>query len=200
VSIFFVIQLNSVLRRLTAISLLLILSFNLVGYRMLLQLWETQASNRLEAKLDKQEYDEKDLVEMKIPLTVPYGSSSKEFDRCSGEIDIEGVHYKYVQRKVYNDSLILLCIPNKEKMQIASAREEFSRLVNEVQKSNTGKKSSDANTSLLLKFSLSDYTFQQTTEWNIRLSTEAADYYTSSIALLSSPAAASPGQPPDFTI
>lgn len=185
------------MRRLTAISLFLILSFNLVGYKVLLQYWENEANTKLEAKLDKQEYDEKELVEMKIPLTVPYGSSSKDFERYSGEIDIEGVHYKYVQRKVYNDSLVLLCIPNKEKTQIATAREEFSRMINELQKDNNGKKSS-SNTSLPVKFSLSDYTFQQNTEWNILLSNENKTFHLSNVTLLSSTIFPSLGQPPEL--
>lgn len=187
------------MRRLTAISLLLTLFFNLVGYRMLLQYWETEANTRLEVKIDKQEYDEKELVEMKIPLTVPYGNSSKEFERYSGEIDIAGVHYKYVQRKVYNDSLILLCIPNKEKTQIATAREAFSVLINELQKETSGKKSSGTN-SLALKFSLSDYTLQQSAEWNVLISVDNRMFHSSDVSLLSSTIFSSPGQPPENII
>jgi hypothetical protein len=190
-------QLKLALRRLTAISLLLIFFFNLVGYRVLLQYWENQANTKLEAKLDKQEYDEKDLVEMKIPLTVPYGSCSKDFERYSGEIDIEGVHYKYVQRKVYNDSLVLLCIPNKEKTQLATARDEFCRMINEFQKENHGKKSSGTN-SLALKFSLSDYTLQQSAEWNVLFSGENKTFQLSNVALFCSTVFSTPGQPPEY--
>lgn len=163
---------------------------------MLLQYWETEANNRLEVKIDKQEYDEKELVEMRIPLTVPYGNSSKEFERYSGEIDIAGVHYKYVQRKVYNDSLILLCIPNKEKTQIATAREAFSLLVNELQKETSGKKSSCPN-SLALKFSLSDYTLQQSAEWNVLFADVNTIFHLSNVALISSTISSLPGQPPE---
>lgn len=184
------------MRRLTAIFLLLTLFFNLVGYKMLLQYWETEANNRLEVKIDKQEYDEKELVEMKIPLTVPYGNSSKEFERFSGEIDIAGVHYKYVQRKVYNDSLILLCIPNKEKTQIATAREAFSVLINELQKETSNKKSSGTN-SLALKFSLSDYTLQQSAEWNVLFADVNTIFHLSNVALISSIISSLPGQPPE---
>jgi hypothetical protein len=37
-----------------------------------------------------------------------------------------------VKRKVYNDTLILMCIPNHSKMKLNSAKEQFFSLVNDI--------------------------------------------------------------------
>lgn len=81
--------------------------------------------------------------------------------------------------------------------QAISARDEFSRLVNELHK-NVTKKGSEQNNSVTLKFSSGDYTVQQTTEYSAVVETPSTKFYPSSVNLLLSPAAASPGQPPDF--
>ena len=184
------------MRRLTAISLTLIFLFNLFGYRALLQYWETQGNIKLEARLDQRQYDEKDLVEVKIPIHLPYHSNWSDFERYDGEIDIDGVHYKYVKRKIFNDSLILLCIPNDIKIKISTARDEFFSLVNDLQKDAANSKSS--HSSFSFHFSVGDYICQENEEWNIPAETDAVVYcYPAPVRLLSF-SATSPWQPPDF--
>jgi len=78
-----------------------------------------------------------------------------------------------------------------------SAREEFARLVGELQKQAT-KKTSEQNNTVKVKFSFSDYTFQQTTEYTAVAEIPVVKFYSSAVNLSPSPAAASPGQPPDF--
>lgn len=83
--------------------------------------------------------------------------------------------------------------------QAMSAREEFARLVNELQKSAT-KKSSEQSNSVTVKFSFSDYTVQQVAEHPVIAVTFSTTFYSSAVNIVPSPAAASPGQPPDFTV
>ena len=87
---------------------------------------------QLEARLDKNEFKENELIEIKIPLNLPYQLNWKSFERFDGEIDVDGIHYKYVKRKIYNDSLILLCLPNKSKQQIEKAEEDYFKIVNDI--------------------------------------------------------------------
>lgn len=86
---------------------------------------------------------------------------------------------------------------NNTRQHAVSAREEFARLVSELQKTVT-KKSSEQNNSVKIKFSFSDYTFQPNIECNSIVVTPVVKFYSSTVNLLPSPAAASPGQPPDF--
>jgi hypothetical protein len=107
------------------------------GYRFILDHFEQRAEANLVSKLDQSDYDESQLIEVKVPISLPYQVDWKDFERYDGEIEINGVHYNYVKRKVQNDSLVLLCIPNTDKMKIYNAREEFFSLVNNLQQNNS---------------------------------------------------------------
>ena len=146
------------LRKIAAILLLLILLFNWVGYRLFSDFLMHCADIRLEARLDKNDFREDDLVEIKIPLHLPYQLNWKSFERFDGEIDVDGVHYKYVKRKIYNDSLVLLCLPNKTKQNIEKAKDEYFKIVNDIDPS-AQKKS--GNNNLSFKNILSEFFVDQ---------------------------------------
>jgi len=95
--------------------------------------------NQMVAKIDRSEYDDKDLIEVKVPVNLPYQTNWQDFERYDGEIQIAGVHYNYVKRKLQNDTLILMCIPNTDKMKLFNARETFFSLVNDMQQTESGK-------------------------------------------------------------
>jgi len=107
------------LRKIAAILLLAILVFNWVGYRVLTYYLQNKSDSHLQAKIDVDDYAPSDLVELRIPLSLPYMTSWDNFERYDGEIEVNGIHYKYVKRKIVNDSLVLLCLPdvNKTKME-----------------------------------------------------------------------------------
>ena len=95
---------------------------------------EETASAKLEAQLDNNDYDENQLISIKIPVTyLPYYNNSKQYERVDGQIEIEGVKYKYVKRRIYNDSLEMLCIPDHNVMKLLSAKNEFFKFVNDLQ-------------------------------------------------------------------
>jgi len=120
-----------------------ILCFNWCGYRLVTSWLEARSDQQLEAKLDAENYDESQLLSFKVPSThLSYFNSSQQFERVDGQIEIKGVKYKYVKRRLYNDSVELLCIPNQASMQLQTARNEFFKLVNDLQPDNgQGKKS-----------------------------------------------------------
>jgi hypothetical protein len=92
------------------------------------------ASAKLEAQLDNDDYDINQLISIKIPVTyLPYYNNSKSYERIDGQIEIEGVQYKYVKRRIYNDSLEMLCIPDHDVMKLLSAKNEFFKFVNDLQ-------------------------------------------------------------------
>lgn len=132
----------SALKRLAAILLMGILFFNWYGYQLLTQYWQKQAENHLQARLDRNEYDEAQLIKVSIPITTLsyYNYSSSNFERVDGKIDIKGVHYQYVKRRFVKDSLELLCIPNETTMKLQQVKNDFFRQVNDLQQQTQGKK------------------------------------------------------------
>jgi hypothetical protein len=122
-----------VLKRLASILLLSLLLFNWIGFRLLYNVIEHHANTELASKIDRFEFDEQQLVTIKVPLNLPYQQNWAEFERYDGDVSVDGVQYKYVMRKVYNDSLILKCIPNESKKRIDKAAHNYYQLVNDLQ-------------------------------------------------------------------
>lgn len=144
------------MKQFATISLLLLLCFNWFGYRLLSDFLQQKADNRLEAKLDSEQYDPSQLIEIRVPINLPYHNDWDQFERFNGEIVLEGILYKYVKRKVEKGELVLLCLPNNEKQMLASARDQFFQLVNDIQQTSKGKTSEKGNPSTT-KNILSDY-------------------------------------------
>jgi hypothetical protein len=141
-----------VIRRLATILLITLLAFNWYGYRLLTEYLQTAASAQLQSRLDNNEYDASKLVELRVPLNMPYITDWDDFETYEGETQINGIHYKYVKRKVENGELVLLCIPNQQKTQLQTAQHDFFKLVNDLQQP-TGKKHSTDHS---IKIPLSD--------------------------------------------
>lgn len=129
----------AVLKRLAAILLLGILGFNWCGYQILSAYLEDRADRQLEARLDDNRYDDAQLLSIKVPSRLSYSSPSLKFERVDGQIEVGGVLYKYVKRRLYNDSVELLCIPNNTAMSLQTAKNEFFQLVNDLQHNGQGK-------------------------------------------------------------
>ena len=119
------------MKKIAAILLLSLFVFNLAGYRWLFTSIENRATASLEQKISSGTYSEDQLVEIQIPLNMPY-YSDKEYENVYGETDWNGEHYRYVKRKVSGNTLYLLCLPNKEKTSIAKVKNEFTKAVNDV--------------------------------------------------------------------
>lgn len=125
-------------KQIASILLLAILLYNWVGYRLVSSYLENKSNITLEARLDNNNYNESDLIELSVPLDLPYQTNWAEFERFDGEIQIDGIEYKYVKRKISNGRLVILCLPHKEKMNLQTARDEFFRLVNDLDQAGNG--------------------------------------------------------------
>jgi len=114
---------------------------------------------KLEAQLNKNDFDESQLVEIKVPLDLPYQTEWKEFERFDGEMEINGILYKYVKRKVVDGHLVLLCLPNEKKIQLQTARDNFFKLVNDLQNNTPGN-------SIVIKNPITEF-WQEENNWSL---------------------------------
>ena len=128
------------LRKLTAILFLIVFLYNVAGYKGFFFYLSQSADQRLDEKIRDDHVQDKDLITVKFPFRVPYIAESKEFESMEGEVNVKGTIYRYVKRKIVRDTLILLCIENKEKSLIEKKRAEYFNKVNDLA-SNTSKKS-----------------------------------------------------------
>lgn len=153
---------SHIVKRIASILLMGMLLFNWGGYRFLMNYLENKSDSRLEASLDKALYNESDLVSIKVATNLPYYTNSQTFERVNGEITVNGINYKYVKRRLYNDTLELLCIPNISK---AGIQNDFSRFANDLAAGNYSSKRSTGNHTHLTKFSVQDFTDDHAFVW-----------------------------------
>ena len=100
--------------------------FNTVGYRFAFSFLEKKSTIQLDLAIDEGEYEQQNLIEIKIPLNMPY-FSDKEYEVAYGETEIDGMHYQYVKRKVSNNTLYLLCLPNNDKTNLITAKNNIEK-------------------------------------------------------------------------
>ena len=143
------------MKQLVSILLLLLLLFNFVGYRILFDVLQQKANKELVTKLDNNDYNDADLITLTVPLSMPYLTDSKDFERKDGEITIDGKIYHYVKQKISHGNLVLMCLPDEQKMHLQNAKDDFFKLANELQNNSASKKSGEH--SQVIKLVISDY-------------------------------------------
>jgi hypothetical protein len=184
------------LKKITAILLSGMLMFNWFGYQLLTHYLQSKAEARAVAKLDQNDYDESQLIEIRVPINLPYHNDWKEFERYDGQIEIDGIHYNYVKRKVENGELVLLCIPDQEKKLFQTARDNFFSLVNDLQNNSTNKQS-DSGNSIAFKNFTSEYR-QENNDWSINwVLNDKQSFAMENTALIADPFTSTAEQPPE---
>ena len=183
------------MRIIASIFFLTILLFNWFGYRLVMDYVQHKADTHFEIKLDNKEYDESVLIEVRVPVTLPYQTDWKEFERVSGEININGMHYKYVERKLEAGEMIYKCIPDTDKAKLLNARENFFKLVNDLQ-TQPDKKSNNPSPHSYKTFSF-DYC-DKLTNWNFHaLELQSTSRFIHATRPLLTMVIPAPVQPPD---
>jgi hypothetical protein len=183
------------LKTIAAILFLLLILFHLIGYQLCFYYVQKQADLELQATLDNQKYSRKDLFVLRVPLSLPFQTDWKDFEQVNGEINIKGQIYKYVERKIENGELVLLCIPDHNRSRIEAAKVDFFKLANSLQIQWPEKKSEAKVTSIYKAI----YTvFENTLYWQgIFLALYSTLISSIFICTLSQMKLSPPSQPPD---
>ena len=185
------------MKKITALFFLTLFLFNLFGYRIVVDYMQQKLNDQFEASLDNNAYEESQLVELKIPIGLPYQTSWSAYQRYNGEIEINGILYKYVKRKVANDTLFLMCIPNTKKMHLETAKDDFFKISNDLMQNNSSKKSGNSKSAFKnLQGEYDQYSFVLNT-FSLAYSRQNCWLPIQSQNLPSSPHI-SPEQPPDL--
>ena len=125
----------------------------MAGYRAWFYYAEQKADAAMESMLDKDQYQESELIALTIPLNNPYQKDQSAFVRVNGEINFQGKTYKLVKRKVTDGTVVLLCIQDSHKMVLKKGSTEFGNAISGL--ATTNKNSSRSETQK--NFGSSDY-------------------------------------------
>ncbi|HWB28255.1 MAG TPA: hypothetical protein VG738_22435 [Chitinophagaceae bacterium] len=181
------------MKKLTAILLLALLLFNIIGYRVMFFFQQRKQDTAMEASFDKDAYNEADLLTVKINLSLPYETNWKDFERVDGVIRIEGKVYRYVKRRVFNGELILKCLPDEYSTRLQTARDDFFRLANNLSTTSSRKQGNTFS----FKNILSYYDNQQCAGITFILPVKIRYSAPGAVPPLACSPQEAPGQPPD---
>lgn len=186
--------LTTVLKKVAAILLIAILSFNWYGYRIVMNILTENADRQLELRLDNNDYDDSQLIEVRVALNLPYQNEQADFERHYGEMEVNGKYYTYVKRKIENGYLVLKCIPNNSKQEIKTAGNEYFKMTNGLGQPD---KKQDNNKNLAKNF-WSEYDGKETDFSFTAILNLTNKKYLSNNSSLHDIYLSSPGQPPEF--
>jgi hypothetical protein len=138
------------LKKVIAILLLAVYLFNLAGYSLVFHYFIEQSEQNFAQQLDENNYKDAELVEISIPFNLPYTQNNSCFERLDGSVELNGVLYNYVKRRIYNDTLYIMCLPNQHKTQFIKERSRYAGEVNDFastkkEKESTAKKAAPTN-------------------------------------------------------
>ena len=78
----------------------------------------------MRADFDEENYHHQE-VTIKVPLTVPYSTDSREYSRVDGEFEHKGEVYRLVKQRLQSDTLFIVCVKDNASKEINQALEDY---------------------------------------------------------------------------
>ena len=113
------------MRQLFSTALVLLLLLNVLGYYAFFEGLQYQNKQQIIQRLDVADFDESETFTFKIPMTIPYATDSKEFERVDGEFEYNGEFFHMVKQRLYKDTLYIVCIRDNTSKQIHQALTDY---------------------------------------------------------------------------
>ena len=120
------------MKKIFAILLLVVHLFNIAGYQFVFNYFIDRSDALASQKFDEVLYADDLLTEVKIPLNLPYMQDMAAYERVDGNVEVDGIHYNYVKRKISGDTLYILCQPNYAKTKWVNEKTELAGGVNDL--------------------------------------------------------------------
>jgi hypothetical protein len=109
-----------------------------------------QLDQRLRSRLDANLYEERETVQLAIPMTLPYPIHSNGFERVNGRFEHKGEFFRLIKHKLRNDTLYVVCIRDHETRRLLST---FKNIVHDtLGLTNTNKKALNFLSKLIKDF------------------------------------------------
>ena len=112
--------------------MLIVYLFNLAGYNFLFHYYIQQSDKLISQRADIDDFSTASLIEVKVKLNLPYITDWSDYQRYDGQVEVNGVHYNYVKRKISQDTLHLLCLPNETKTKLYHTSTDYAVRANDL--------------------------------------------------------------------
>jgi hypothetical protein len=136
-------------RGLTIVLLVLFL-LNVLGYYGIFVGLQFVNEKEMKALFDDDNFLPEEEITIKVPITIPYATDSREFTRVDGEFEHEGEVYRMVKKRYISDTLYIVCVKDNKSKEIKQA-------LNDYVKTFTDKPSSEKGSTKTLQNLIKDY-------------------------------------------
>lgn len=106
-----------------------------------------EADNVLNAQIHENQYKSADLVEVKIPVSLPEIYNWDTFHPVKGQVQLRHHCYNYVKLRITKDTLYLMCLPNYVKNMLVRTKVIYAKEIDDLP---VGKKTSDSSVKKLV--------------------------------------------------
>jgi hypothetical protein len=114
-------------RKYFSVLFLFLMGLNTVGYYSFLVMVRNQLTYRVTEKLQSGFNEPGAQLIIKMPLSLPYGADSHEYEPIRGAISFEGTDYQLVKQRLYKDTLYVVCIRDYKTTEASNKIKDFSK-------------------------------------------------------------------------
>jgi hypothetical protein len=142
----------------------------------------------MQTRFDNEEYSHTQEITIKVPLTIPYATDSREYTRVDGEFEHLGEVYRMVKQKLLSDTLYIVCVKDKTSKEINQALADYVKTFTD--KPVSEKSNSKTSQNLIKDYMVSSIALQTGSDgWNHVLAhgAQTKEYNTLCIQLNSPP-------------
>jgi len=179
------------LRKLISIIFITLFLLNVLGYYGLFVGLQYKNSQAMNQQLDSGIYNEEEAITIKVPITIPYATDSRDFERVTGEFEYNGEFYHLVKQRLTRDTLHIVCVKDQDSKRIHQALESYVKTFTD--KPVDSQQSSAKSTNDFIK----DYLVQTLSIHQVSFGWECEIHNRSSVTFLISDFYSSIIQPPE---
>lgn len=99
-----------------------LLSFYWWGYQLVFDTIDIYVKASTARKIDKGEYQPSQLTTIVVDLELPYTSNWQQFEKIEGEIWVDNVPHRFVERIYRDGKMIYHCLPDIDGIKLNDAR------------------------------------------------------------------------------
>lgn len=116
-----------------------LLSFYWWGYQLVFDTIDVYVKASAERKIEKGQYLPSQLTTIVVDLELPYTSNWQQFERIEGEIWVDNVPHRFVERIYKDGKMIYHCLPDMNVMKLNDARSAVASISLDVESGSQGK-------------------------------------------------------------
>lgn len=113
------------MRRVLALVSLFLFLLNVMGYYGVFIGLQFKNTQELQARFDEDDYSRDQEITIKMPMTIPYATDSREYTRVNGEFEYQGEVYHLVKQKLQKDTLYIVCVKDNTSKDIKQALTDY---------------------------------------------------------------------------